>query len=670
MKRVFALFLALVMVMSLGITAFATESTGTGSIEITNAIQGHTYQVYKIFDADYVVDAQGNTAVTYTINKYYTKDGVKTLNPVFEYLFGKDGTQTNTYFSYEADVESDTFRIMRTNEGTNSEVCTALTDMIRAGNHTGIVAEKEAKEENLTANKTLMFENLPYGYYLIDKDLGVNTNVAVTIDSNTPDVKVIDKNQKPNSGDSFDKLVLDKNCTLAQDAHEAGVKHIVHYNELGQREGCWAEANTASVGDMMEYQIAFNATNHDGELTVQYYSVRDTKSSSLWIEFNEIQVFVNGEELTKGYYYCAKPSVATSEWTLLGSGWEAGAVYENVMQEAEWYLVHYGYDDIEIVIPWLTNHTFVGKVLEADDNGKGYELKFDQKKNDVGEVIPSEFRYGAATPVKITYTAAVGYNAVGKDSVNTAKLEWTHTHGTTGPDEEESTTTKVYNMGIDKIADDGKGDKPATGLAGAVFQIWKDSAYKMPVNVIPIGISGVYVLDDVDNPISGTNRVSAREHYYPEGANGELNETLNNWLKEDPHPNFNVEEDTTDFTANRRNDVVSPAGGKIVILGLDEGIYYLEEVQAPVSYNRVTTPIPAYVHEANGEDAKPNWNYVINFGGTGHSVYATTVENSRGMELPSTGGKGTMMMITFGCMVAMAFAVLLITQKKMTVYHD
>ena len=35
-----------------------------------------------------------------------------------------------------------------------------------------------------------------------------------------------------------------------------------------------------------------------------------------------------------------------------------------------------------------------------------------------------------------------------------------------------------------------------------------------------------------------------------------------------------------------------------------------------------------------------------------------------------TGGAGTVMMITFGTMVALAFGVLMITQKKMSIYHD
>ena len=49
---------------------------------------------------------------------------------------------------------------------------------------------------------------------------------------------------------------------------------------------------------------------------------------------------------------------------------------------------------------------------------------------------------------------------------------------------------------------------------------------------------------------------------------------------------------------------------------------------------------------------------------------ALNIANNKGVELPSTGGKGTMMLLTFGTMVAVAFAVLMITQKKMSIYND
>ena len=44
-------------------------------------------------------------------------------------------------------------------------------------------------------------------------------------------------------------------------------------------------------------------------------------------------------------------------------------------------------------------------------------------------------------------------------------------------------------------------------------------------------------------------------------------------------------------------------------------------------------------------------------------------EGETWIELKS-GGKGTIMLITFGTLVAMGFAILLITQKKMSIYKD
>ena len=59
-------------------------------------------------------------------------------------------------------------------------------------------------------------------------------------------------------------------------------------------------------------------------------------------------------------------------------------------------------------------------------------------------------------------------------------------------------------------------------------------------------------------------------------------------------------------------------------------------------------------------------------GYTQHNYTATsaTVRNSKGVELPSTGGNGTIWLIALGTMLTIAFAVFLITHKKMSVYTD
>ena len=67
MKRLFSFMMALILVLSLGVTAFAEENTG--SITITNATIDETYAVYKIFDASIKLDSNNNTeAIAYTID--------------------------------------------------------------------------------------------------------------------------------------------------------------------------------------------------------------------------------------------------------------------------------------------------------------------------------------------------------------------------------------------------------------------------------------------------------------------------------------------------------------------------------------------------------------------------------------------------------------------------
>ena len=133
------------------------------------------------------------------------------------------------------------------------------------------------------------------------------------------------------------------------------------------------------------------------------------------------------------------------------------------------------------------------------------------------------------------------------------------------------------------------------------------------------------------------------------------------------------------YATTQKNVVTSEINGKLVILGLEAGDYYLKEIMAPDGYNKLATTTTVTVGQTNNSFfviADPNGNVVDAQTATGdqkrhtYTATSTVVENSKGIELPSTGGKGTMMLITIGTMVAMAFAVLLITQKKMSIYHD
>ena len=588
MKRLFAFMMALILVLSLSITAFAAENDG--SITITNATIGDTYSLYQIFNATYSTDAEGNAeAVSYSIT---------TDNQFFSYMFGADGKTANAYFAYDAVNGAVTRK-----EGTqNSDIISYLTDMVRSEENSFAAVKTET-----AADETILFDDLPYGYYLIDKGNGA----AVTIDSNTPDVEVIDKNQIP--GTEFGKKVWDE--------------------ETQQ----WVVNSSANIGDLVDFQVAFKATNYDGEKQIKYYTVADTKGDALWVEFNSVEVWVDGVKLDRGYYHGIAGTHNTGEWKYFGT-WteEEKASADN----AQWYMIHRGFDAFDIVIPWMNNYHFEGTTND-------FSLTYGEGAKSI---------YGSPVDVVVKYRASVepGATIGGAQSNNlwnTADLSWT-SDITDGPDDPSTTGITVYALGLRKLDADTN-----AYLAGAVFEIYRDEACTVPVYVIPTGIKGVYILDDLNTAVSGEYRDTSRGKYeaYLEAYLGENWETA------------------------QKNVVTSEVNGKLVILGLEAGDYYLKETEAPDGYNKLATTTMITVGQTNNSffviaDAAGNvYDAQTATGDQVKHTYTATaadVQNSKGIELPSTGGEGTMMLITIGTMVAMAFAVLLITHKKMSVYHD
>ena len=446
-------------------------------------------------------------------------------------------------------------------------------------------------------------------------------------------MSVVDKTQVPGSG--FEKWIYDEDADAEAEQ--------------------WVKSASSNIGDIVDFKVEFGATNYDGEHQVKYYTVNDTKGDALWVEFNGIKVTVqvpdgtdtngnfvynnldNDYVLNKGFYHLANTEIRTDtqEWEYVGTGWKNVANPNAGM--ADWYLIHRGYDNFDIVIPWMTNYTFTG-------TNNGFGLTY-------GEGATSRF----PSPVKVVveYSASVEPNAHiggGKHNIwNEAKLTWTSVN-TNGPSDTSETNTTVYGLGLRKI-------DAATSeyLEGAEFEIYRDEACTVPVYVIPTDIKGVYILDDLNTNVSGVNRETSRTKYA-----AYLAAYLNG--------------------ATQKNVVTTEVNGKLVILGLEAGKYYLEETKAPDGYNVLNVPEEIEVGASNDtffviyDDTGKVYNkQTADENGLKRQEYTatiTTVENSKGVELPSTGGFGTMRLITIGSVVALAFAVLLITHKKMSVYED
>ena len=632
MKRLFALILAMTLIFSLGITAHAASyssihlaehiiKTGSdGKITITNATADTEYTVYKLFDATPNMVEKEVDGVTVTV-----MDGiVYTLDPstdAYKVLFGPS-TPTNEYFDYNTSTHAVTRKTTKT---VDQELIDYLEGVVAAYPDAFPFVKQTATDKNL------LFDDLVHGYYLIKSGLGT----VVTIDSNTPTVEVIDKNQVP--GTNFDKQVSIKD------------------------KNSFSDSNTANIGDLVTYRITFDATNYTGDQQIKYYEVFDTKGDAIWAEFDSFRVKINGVELKNGHYM-NHGGVNTGPWSDIGP-WDAGL--DKNLANADWYLVHTGFDSYSILIPWLNNHTVVGaEPTQYLDFPEGATSKFD-----------------ANVTVTIEYDAVIEPNAnVGgatNNLYNEATLKWTTETDTTST-KPDKVYTQTYGIGI--LKEDGVNHN---NLAGAKFRVWKnyDSASKVysgEVYVIPTGIDGIYMVDSKDSPgenVTGTHMLNAREYFeylrLPNGNHvGDENDS-STWVKNDA---------LVALGDTKTNVVESQVNGKLVILGLAMGTYYLEEFEAPSGYNALSAPVTLEITtdsshsfdiyaEANGDVAD------VQVAGSlyTHYEYSVTqqkVTNNKGHELPSTGGEGTIMMITFGTMVAIVFAVLMITQKKMSVYHD
>ena len=248
MKKIQQLFTALVAVLTVfafGTTALAqtvdSGKSGAGTITVSNASQGQTYTAYKLFDATVTADGSGIS--------YKLPAGKTVAN------FGGD-----TWF----DVDSK-----------GNVTAKAGADLTSAEFKAWAVANGEKIVSAQAEDNTLVFTNVPYGYYYIESSLGS----IITVDSTKPNVTVIDKNTT--------------NPTIP-DPNDGGGKKILS-------NGATTSETTAKIGDTVNFQIKFNATNYltkDRQTTqIVSYTITDTPTA-LVIDQNSVNVKVDGVDIT------------------------------------------------------------------------------------------------------------------------------------------------------------------------------------------------------------------------------------------------------------------------------------------------------------------------------------------------------------------------------------
>ena len=255
--------------------------------------------------------------------------------------------------------------------------------------------------------------------------------------------------------------------------------------------------------------------------------------------------------------------------------------------------------------------------------------------NLLAEGLLAEGSVTAGQPIVLTYKAMINENAVVEGNTpvtNEASVQYSNDPtgtglGTSTPDE---STVYTYDIDVNKWAED-IANKINGNLAGAEFKLTTDEAGENVVKLVPTDGDDVHNAYRVAKP-AGTGT-------YEAGA-------------------------VDSFTTTSTSD--------INIAGLEAGTYYLHEVNAPAGYNKLKKPVkveivvaPVEGNTATDGATLENPVYIVTINGettTGNSTI--NVENKKGIELPETGGIGTIGLTALGVVVVVAGLFVFPRKKK------
>lgn len=171
-KKIAAIMLALMLALSMTVTAFAADTTG--SITVDNPINGQAYTAYKVFDLVYNT---GKTAYDYTIQS--DSEWYQTVSTYATPENGLTLTKVNGTNKYNVKIT----------EGTFSAAKFAETLKAKVSGKTGTALTLSDGKATATG--------LPLGYYFVSSTSGALCNLTTT----APDATIHDKNDMP-----FDKV--------------------------------------------------------------------------------------------------------------------------------------------------------------------------------------------------------------------------------------------------------------------------------------------------------------------------------------------------------------------------------------------------------------------------------------------------------------------------------
>lgn len=249
MKKLFAVLLALTLVLSMGTIAFAAD---TGTITIDNAIAGAKYNIYKILD---FAPVEGSTTQgRYTVVAEWA-----------DFLAGAGAAYLKT--------NAETGTIEWNGEETDARKAELAKAAVAYAKEKGIAATATKTAAN---DGDVTFTDVPLGYYAIDTSLG--TICALTNVDNT--FNAHEKNEKPD----IDKFVQED-------------------SEMNNADEGWGKVNDADIDQVVNYKstitVGVGATN---------YVMHDTMEAGLTFNNDVVVKLANGTVVDADNYTVVYPA--------------------------------------------------------------------------------------------------------------------------------------------------------------------------------------------------------------------------------------------------------------------------------------------------------------------------------------------------------------------------
>ena len=245
-KKLASLLLALVMALSLAVTAFADEST-TYSITINNSTAGHTYEAYQIFTGDLATNEAGN----------------KVLSNI---VWGSGVSEAGQTALGDAAAKAETLKTEADAKAFAKAVAPYLTTA--------------AGSANTVTDGKYVISGLAAGYYLVKDQDG-----SLTGDNDSYTEYII-------------QVVGNVTATPKSDVPEVE-KKVKDTNDSTGVTSDWQDSADYDIGDSIPFQLKATLADNVSSYTTYKVVFHDTLSKGLTYN-NDAKVYIDGTE-TNGF---------------------------------------------------------------------------------------------------------------------------------------------------------------------------------------------------------------------------------------------------------------------------------------------------------------------------------------------------------------------------------